>query len=499
MSIPLTFGLCFCDCSRAAKLEMRVVSLLPSATEVLCRLLVRQPGGLAGRVQLVGRSHECDFPAAAVAHLPILTSQRTTFTTAKDVDDQVRAALHSGESLYFVDEQLLRQLKPDVILTQSLCSVCSIDLSVVENIVESMQAPKPKIISLNPTYLDDVIASIRKVGEGVALVDEAAADQQALKARIERCKAQREDLASRTAGRSPIPNIAFIEWTDPLYVGGHWTPELLRLAGGMQRLNDVIGRNSFAISAEALVDDNPDMLIVCPCGLALEETKEMVRDMEKHEWWRKLSATQEEKKVALVDGNQFFNRPGPRLVDCLEWLTWLIGHAFGAESATEKSLAAAETSENPVFSNPDFAWEWYSPAERDQVGSASKTQNKEVFAKDTAVTTGVGLSPEIEECHRRAVEQGAKTYIDPETGYTVFTELASRERGYCCGRGKVYITAHSERIIGREGCRHCTYGHWNVTDPSLRKNHITRPTLLCPEKKRRKDGVQVKGLHVVFW
>ena len=414
--------------------EMRVVSLLPSATEVLCRLVSRQAGGLHGRVQLVGRSHECDYPASVVSDLPVLTSQRTTFTTPKDVDDQVRSALHSGESLYSVDEELLQRLRPDVILTQSLCAVCSIDLSAVEAIVDGMPPPRPKIISLNPTTLSEMIDSLRIVGEGVGLPQEAEADREELMKRIDRCKEiYNGSSAGEDGGGRSRPNIAFIEWTEPLYVGGHWTPELIRMAGGVQRLNDKIGVNSFSIPPEKLVEDDPDMVIVCPCGLDLDETRRMVRDLERSEWWPQLRATKQESKVAIVDGNQFFNRPGPRLVDCLEWLTWLLNSSSNALSA------GGATSE---FPNSGFAWEWYVKDEaaediKESLGSTNASKKSNAVQVGKSVASGLGLSAEIEECHRLAVEQGKKTYIDPETGYSVFTELASRERGFCCGRGKL--------------------------------------------------------------
>mmetsp|Transcript_1795 Transcript_1795/g.2558 ORF Transcript_1795/g.2558 Transcript_1795/m.2558 type:complete len:648 (-) Transcript_1795:683-2626(-) len=449
---------------------MRVVSLLPSATEVIFRLLHRQPGGVHGTVKLVGRSHECDYPAQDVANIPILTTQHTTFTTPRDVDNQVRTALQEGRSLYSVDVEKLQSLEPDVIVTQSLCSVCSIDVGAVHRIARNMTNP-PQILSLNPFTLNEVLDSLIEVGSVLNLVEEAKAEREHLSQRVKRCL----NFYSNDDKSSEQKNVAFIEWTDPLYVGGHWTPELIRMAGGVHGVNPKVGVKSFVISSDELVKNNPEICIVCPCGLNLDDTTEMVQSLEEEDWWWKLKAVKFG-HVALVDGNQMFNRPGPRLVDCLEWITWYL-HS----NSTERNLGS-----NPLEHEEKFPWKQYEASSKQEV--KSRIEARKTSMVSNSLSQGSQFTPEIEEAHRKAVEKGEKTYIDPETGYTVFTELAANERGYCCGRG----------------CRHCTYGHWNVPDADKRKNRISQPTLLRAKRKQKSARAsqavcEITSLKVLFW
>ena len=195
---------------------MRVVSLLPSATETLCLL--------GGSGFLVGRSHECDHPPS-VQDRPALTSQTTEFTSAAAVDAAVSASLASGQSLYTLDAAALRALAPDVVLTQDLCDVCSIDLETVRNICASMD-PAPEIVSLNPTSVEEVFDDALAVGRAVGLDREAEAAVVALR---ERMHSAQDHVNAYDDG----PVVVFLEWTDPLYVGGHWTPQLIERAGAL--------------------------------------------------------------------------------------------------------------------------------------------------------------------------------------------------------------------------------------------------------------------------
>jgi len=297
--------------------QPRVCSVLPSATEMLCFI--------GGEHLLVGRSHEDNFPAS-VTSLPILTGQKTTFTTAADVDAQVSASLSAGESLYTIDVELLQALKPDIILTQDICSVCAIDLESVESAV-SLMFPKPRIVSLNPMCLEDVLANILELGEAVGLEASARQAHDGLLARIAAV-----DDAVAAAGRRQQqhtrPSLAFVEWPDPIYVGGHWTPQLIERAGGAHPLNPAPtpggiggggGGKSFAVAASALVATQPDVVVVCPCGLQLDGARSEAQALAKQPWWGSLPAVASG-RVFVVDGDAMFNRPGPRLVDCLEWL-----------------------------------------------------------------------------------------------------------------------------------------------------------------------------------
>jgi len=287
---------------------MRVVSLLPSATELLC--------AIGGQEFLVGRSHECDYPPA-VTRLPTLTSQKTSGQTSNQIDQQVRSALageHSGASLYHLDEQQLRDLKPDVILTQDLCAVCSIDLNTVRRIATSMDPP-PRIVSLNPQSMEDVFDDLLRVGDAVRVYSQAQAVMVDLRAQY---WSARDYVNPYIEG----PEVAFLEWMDPLFAAGHWTPQLIIDAGGRHSLN-APGQRSRQIAPEDLVQSMPERLIICPCGYDLHHIKTNLHERTSQRWWRRLPAVQDN-HVVLVDGNQMFNRPGPRLVDAFCWLVgWL--------------------------------------------------------------------------------------------------------------------------------------------------------------------------------
>ncbi len=302
---------------------MRVVSLLPSATETLCRL--------GGSALLVGRSHECDFPAD-IQNRPVLTSQTTEFTTASDVDAAVSAQIASGQPLYRLDAALLAELRPDLILTQDLCEVCSIDLETVRRVAADM-SPSPRVVSLNPETFEGVLDDVFTIGEAAGLVSQAESLLVELRERFYRTA---EAIPAFLEG----PSVAFLEWTEPLFVGGHWTPQLIERAGGRHPLNPTrpiegvgsgyaaqldqrVAGKSIRVTTEQLVESRPEFLIVCPCGLDLNATRQAVGEIEGESWWRDLPAVKQG-RVALVDGNQMFNRPGPRLVDAFEWLVgWL--------------------------------------------------------------------------------------------------------------------------------------------------------------------------------
>ncbi len=301
---------------------MRVVSLLPSATELLCSIK-------GGGTYLVGRSHECDFPARLdsgmpLASIPALTSQRTCGGTSAEIDRQVRAALQLksdtenaasvSASLYDLDADLLQTLTPDVILTQDLCDVCSIDLRTVRRIAAGM-TPQPRIISLNPHTLEDVFDDELRVGEAIGL---HAAAQEAVVTLRERYWSARDFVNPYIEG----PEVGFLEWMDPLFCAGHWTPQLIETAGGRHSLNKA-GAKSREIAPEELLEVLPQRLIICPCGYTIEQTRRELSTLTAQRWWNMLPAVQDG-QVVIVDGGAMFNRPGPRLVDAYCWLVaWL--------------------------------------------------------------------------------------------------------------------------------------------------------------------------------
>ncbi len=325
-------------------MPMRVVSLVPSATELLCAL----PGG---RALLVGRSHECDHPPGLDA-VPVLTAARTAFQSSAQVDRDVRSTLEAGESLYTLDQALLASLRPDLILTQDLCSVCSIDLESVRAVASSL-TPAPAILSLNPQTVEDVLDDALRIGQAVGL--EAQAVDVAVGWR-ERMYSAADVVNAFDDG----PSVAFLEWTDPLFLGGHWTPQLIERAGGRHPLNPtqpVPGAGaaegplgitqrragkSVTVPPSVLVASRPERLVVCPCGLTLAQAEHEADLLARQDWFNELPAVRRG-LVAIVDGNQMFNRPGPRLVDAFCWLTgWL--------------------NNRPELILPDFPWRrWNGP------------------------------------------------------------------------------------------------------------------------------------------
>jgi ABC-type Fe3+-hydroxamate transport system substrate-binding protein len=304
----------------------RVVSLLPSATELLF--------AAGGGDLLVGRSHECDWPAAAM-RAPVLTAARIAHvagegaSTAPDagaIDAQVREALSSGQSLYALDEARLASLAPDVILTQDLCEVCSIDRRTVERVARTLPTV-PRVVNLNPTTVWQVLDDLLAVGEAIGRADAARAAATALRDRL-------WTAAERAVPFTDGPSVLFLEWTDPPFVGGHWTPELIEMAGGRHPLNRA-GAKSRIATADEIAASRPERVAVCPCGYPLAAVREAVRALEGQEWWESLEPVRAARaeaargrtsdRVMLVDGNQMFNRPGPRLVDAMEWLAGWIG------------------------------------------------------------------------------------------------------------------------------------------------------------------------------
>ncbi len=307
---------------------LRVVSLLPSATELIVAVLeaaaAAAPPAAPPAAELVGRSHECDFPPAA-QHLPMLTASKISFTTSADVDAQVKAQLAAGAGLYSVDAAALAALRPDVVVTQSLCKVCSVDFCLVDSIADGL-TPRPTVVDTNPMSLEDVFEDLKRVGAALGLAEAGAAAAAASAARAQAAAA----AAERARGGGPRPCVLFCEWVDPIFCGGHWSPQLIRMAGGAHPLNEAAPGGgappSFEVPPDRAAASDPDVVIIAPCGLDLAKTRSELAPLVDAGWFRKLRAVHE-RRVWLVDGNQMFNRPGPRLVDALEWLVAVLHNA----------------------------------------------------------------------------------------------------------------------------------------------------------------------------
>jgi iron complex transport system substrate-binding protein len=295
----------------------RIVSLIASATEIVCALGFED--------LLVGRSHECDYPPS-VTRLPICTRPRIdVHATSGEIDRQIKSMLRDALSIYAVDEALLQDLEPDVIVTQSHCEVCAVSLRDVERAVCAFLRRCPKIVSLKPDALADVYTSI----EQVALPLDAYHQGAALIARMqERIVA----IADRAAALPERPTLACIEWIDPLMAAGNWVPELVERAGGIDLFGQA-GKHSPWMTWEQLRRSDPAVIVLMPCGFDLPRTRQDVPLLEARDGWSNLRAVRSN-RVFVTDGNQFFNRPGPRLVESLEILAELLHpevFAFGYE------------------------------------------------------------------------------------------------------------------------------------------------------------------------
>jgi iron complex transport system substrate-binding protein len=283
---------------------VRIASFLPSATEIAAAL------GLAN--DLVGRSHECDFPPEVRALPPVVRTRiRTEGRTPAEIDAQVRAALRAGESLYEADIPLLERLKPDLLLTQDLCSVCAPSGPMARD-VERALGGTTRIVSLNPHSLDDVLFTILQVGEAAGVADRARALAAALRARL-------DAVRSRTAG-ARRRRVAVLEWTDPPFTCGHWVPEQVAVAGGDEVLGRA-GQPSRTTTWEEIARARPEVVIVAPCGYHLDRSALLARDV--------LGRLGFAREVWAVDADSYFARPGPRVVDGAELLADIL-HGDGA-------------------------------------------------------------------------------------------------------------------------------------------------------------------------
>ena len=284
----------------------RIVSLLPSSTEILCAVGLRD--------RLVGVSHECDYPSDVIG-LPALTEPKLDpHKPSATIDARIRELVQEGLSVYRIKTELLQQLQPDVIVTQDQCAVCAVPLSEVEEAVRCFLTPGVKVVSLQPQRLSDIWEDIRHVG--AATGQSAAAEDvlRGLKRRLWKLEQQ-----TRRVSR---PRVACIEWIEPLIAGGNWMAELVEIAGGSYEMT-AAGVHSPMITWDALVAYQPDVIIVMPCGFKISQTQENLSALTAHPQWQSLPAVQT-KRVYIADGNAYFNRPGPRIVDSAEILAEML-------------------------------------------------------------------------------------------------------------------------------------------------------------------------------
>jgi len=286
---------------------MRIVSFLPSATEIVCSL------GLAD--ELVGITHECDHPPEA-RRKPVVVRSTVEMAgmTDREIDEAGSQRIRSSQSMYQVDESLLRKLDPDLILTQDLCQVCAPSGNEVSRVLKSLSR-QPQILWLTPRNLEGIFENVLSVGEAVGKSATALHLVSDLRERV----AQIRDKNEKTGNR---PRVFCIEWFDPIYCSGHWMPELVELAGGRDELGRK-GQDSVRLPWDQVRVCAPEILILTPCGYNLKQVLARASVFTRNPGWEKLPAVREN-RVYAVDANSYFARPGPRIVDGLELLAHLI-------------------------------------------------------------------------------------------------------------------------------------------------------------------------------
>ncbi|MCA1607425.1 MAG: cobalamin-binding protein [Acidobacteria bacterium] len=287
--------------------KQQIVSFLPSATEIACAL------GLTD--QLVGITHECDYPAEIEGKAVVVRSVLPVETMSQlEIDVAVAERMRAGQSLYQVDEALLQQLMPDLILTQDLCQVCAPSGTEVTQALNSLPK-KPRILWLTPNSLEEIFANVVELGEATGRAREA-------EELIANGRARLQQIAAVTNGLSHRPRVFCMEWLDPVYCSGHWVPEMVKLAGGLDALSRE-GEDSVRIPWDDVREWAPEVLIITPCGFNLTQTIEQANQLGIYPGWSDLPAVREG-RVYAVDANSYFARPGPRVVDGTELLAHLI-------------------------------------------------------------------------------------------------------------------------------------------------------------------------------
>ncbi len=299
---------------------MRVVSLIASATEIVC--------ALGGESSLVGRSHECDYPLS-IQSLPVCTAPKFDVSgSSADIDRRVKEALRDSLSVYHVDEARLRDLAPDVIVTQAQCDVCAVSLKDVERAVGGWLESRPRVVSLAPNALADIWEDIRAVASALEVTPRG-------EQLIDELRRRMAAVEERARARPHRPTVACIEWMEPLMAAGNWMPELVGMAGGINLFGEA-GKHAPWMTWEQLRAADPEVIVLMPCGWDIERTRQDLPALTGRAGWHELSAARLG-RVYLTDGNQYFNRPGPRLAQSLEILAAALHpEAFSVSAGLER-------------------------------------------------------------------------------------------------------------------------------------------------------------------
>ncbi|MCW8130381.1 MAG: cobalamin-binding protein [Planctomycetota bacterium] len=292
---------------------MRILSLLPSATEIVCSLGLKD--------DLVGITHECDYPPGIETEKPIVIESclgpEGKHLPPGEIDRRINETLQRGEGVYRIRPGLLEETRPELIITQGLCDVCAVPRFSVVEAVRSIKGFNPNVLSLDPTDLTGILADIRRVGEATGAID-ASGDL------VEKLEERVGEVAGRTRalGAAQRPGVACIEWPDPIFTGGHWVPEMVELAGGRDVLEKV-GERSRRIDWQVVLDAKPEFIVVMPCGYNCAEARAQMHLLTARPGWRDLPAVKNQ-RVYIVEANAYFSRSGPRVVDGLEQLAQIL-------------------------------------------------------------------------------------------------------------------------------------------------------------------------------
>lgn len=286
---------------------LKIISLLPAATEIVCALGLEE--------SLIGRSHECDFPLS-VKKLPVCSSAKfLPGSDSAEIDRQVKQILSDSLSIYSIDKELIRSLAPDVIITQAQCEVCAVSLKDVEEALEDLLDKECRIISLEPHNLADIYSSIQSIAGQLGVMSRGEELLELSEERIDIIRHKLKFISDK-------PKVACIEWLSPLMVAGNWTPELVEIAGGRSVIAQS-GKHSPFIEFKALLTEDPDILVLMPCGFSIERTLQEIHLLIEQPGWQQLKAVQNN-QIYIADGNQYFNRSGPRITDSVEILAEII-------------------------------------------------------------------------------------------------------------------------------------------------------------------------------
>jgi len=283
----------------------RIVSFLPSATEILYQL--------GAGDQLVGVTHECDFPEEAKSKPRVIHSSfDPTKMSSNEIDSQVVELMHSGGDIYLVDEQILKEANPDLIVAQGICDVCSPTTKEISKAV-SILHNKPEVVILDPHNLDDILAGILEVAKKIGKIDEAQKLIDSLRKRIGYVK---------NKSKKSRPKVLCIEWLDPLFTAGHWVPQMVEMAGGINGIS-VINEPSRRMKLEEAVAFDPDIIVLMPCGFDINRIHREYSKIASNNQWKSLRAVKNN-NVYAVDANSYFSKPGPRTVTGIEILAKII-------------------------------------------------------------------------------------------------------------------------------------------------------------------------------